>query len=162
MSNTEIQLDSRRILAAFNAVAALLDDMSPVTFDIGELLVVSTKQRFQQGVSPDGVAWQKNSPTTLARKKGSRPLIGETKRLSNEIQYSNDASSVDVGSNLIYAAPNHFGATKGAFGTSKRGGPIPWGNVPARPFLGISDQDEQSILDIVQEHIITATENASP
>jgi phage virion morphogenesis protein len=162
MSRTEIEIDTRHVLAALNAVAELLDDMSPVTLDIGELLLVSTKQRFQQGVSPDGVPWQKNSATTLARKKGTRPLIGETKRLSNEIHYSNDASGVDLGTNLIYAAPNHFGASKGAFGKTKRGGPIPWGNVPARPFFGISDQDEQSILDIVQEHIIAATENASP
>ncbi|MGB0955835.1 MAG: phage virion morphogenesis protein [Panacagrimonas sp.] len=38
-----------------------------------------------------------------------------------------------------------FGARKGAFGTTRRGAPIPWGDIPARPFLGISDEDRTEI-----------------
>jgi phage gpG-like protein len=52
---------------------------------------------------------------------------------------------------MIYAAVQQFGAAKGAFGRTSRGAPIPWGNIPARPFLGISAEDEPLMLEIVAE-----------
>jgi len=58
---------------------------------------------------------------------------------------------VELGTNKIYSAVMQFGAAKGAFGTNARGGSIPWGNIPARPFLGISDQDRLNIAGIVEE-----------
>jgi len=29
--------------------------------------------------------------------------------------------------------------------------PIPWGNVPARPFLGLSSDDQRDVLEIMRE-----------
>jgi len=34
--------------------------------------------------------------------------------------------------------------------------PIPWGDIPARPFLGLSDEDRSGILDIVSEALAAA------
>ncbi|WP_409934431.1 phage virion morphogenesis protein [Tepidimonas sp.] len=48
------------------------------------------------------------------------------------------------------AAVRHEGGT---FGATKRGGKIPWGDVPARPFMGISDDDRSAILDIIRKHL---------
>ena len=59
-------------------------------------------------------------------------------------------SDAIVGYNLIYATTHQFGAEKGAFGTTSRGGPIPWGDIPARPFLGISDDDRRDIEKLVE------------
>jgi len=58
-----------------------------------------------------------------------------------------------VGSVLEYAAVQQFGAKKGAFGRTRRGAPIPWGDIPPRPFLGLSDADRRSILDLIAEHL---------
>ncbi len=37
----------------------------------------------------------------------------------------------------------------------KRGAPIPWGDIPARPFLGLSD-DEADVRDIVARYLVDA------
>jgi phage gpG-like protein len=39
------------------------------------------------------------------------------------------------------------------FGGSKSEFPHLWGDIPERPFLGISDDDRSNILDIVQSHL---------
>ena len=87
---------------------------------------------------------------------GKRPLIGESKRLSTEINYLADANSVAVGSGLEQSAVMQFGAKKGEFGCTKRGVPIPWGDIPARPFLGLSDEDASTVVAILKEHFESA------
>lgn len=162
MTRITIDMDSSPVAKALGGLAAQMSDLRPVMQDIGEYLVVSTKERFPAGTGPSGVPWPENSPVTLARKKGTRPLIGETKRLGDEILAHVGDDNVEVGSNLVYAATQQFGAAQGQFGRTKRNGPIPWGNIPARPFLGLSDRDEQSILDIVQEHLELALDDGTP
>lgn len=173
MSQITLELDQRPVADALRGLMQHLDDLTPAMQDIGEYLTVSTKQRFQAGVAPSGAKWAPNTPLTLSRKKGSKPLIGETKRLSTEILSHADRDAVEVGSNLVYAAIQQFGAKMGQFGRysqlsrrtayaptdfrhhagTQKGFPIPWGNIPARPFLGLSDDDVTAVLDIVQEHI---------
>lgn len=84
---------------------------------------------------------------------GKRPLIGESKRLSTEIHYQADSGRVVIGSSLIYSAVQQFGAKAGSFGRTRRGALIPWGDIPARPFLGLSDKDKAAVLDIFDEHL---------
>ena len=139
-----------------------LDDLTPVFQDIGEALVKSTRERFPAGTAPDGTRWRQKQPATLAaylrRGDGNRPytLIGPSGRLGKEIAALATARQVEIGSALEYSAVMQFGAAKGAFGTNKAGRPLPWGDIPARPFLGLSDQDERTILDIVDEHLSDA------
>jgi len=57
------------------------------------------------------------------------------------------------------AATQQFGAAKGAFGRTKFNGPIPWGNIPARPFLGISEEDESNLVDMLREYLEEAIRN---
>lgn len=87
---------------------------------------------------------------------GKKPLIGESKRLSNEINYHATSGSVEIGSSMEYSAVQQFGAKQGAFGATKRGGAIPWNDIPARPFLGLSEMDKSAVLDIINEHIEAA------
>ncbi len=124
--------------------------LRPVFKDIGEELVKSTHQRFEDGIGPDGEKWALNSVlSTLERKEGDRPLIGETQGLSTEIHYAADDHRVMVGSNKEYAAMQHFGGKKDDY-------PHLWGDVPARPFVGLSAADEQEVLEIVLDHLKTA------
>lgn len=138
---------------------ARLDNMEPAFRDIGEQLVESHKRRFQEGVAPDGSAWAPKSEATIERYRRAghggrtRPLIGPSGRLSSEIAYYANAAGAEVGSSLIYSAVMQEGAGRGAFGADARGRPIPWGDIPARVWLGLSDQDERDILDIVDEHL---------
>ena len=40
---------------------------------------------------------------------------------------------------------HQFGAKHRAYGKTKRGAPISWGDIPTRPFLGVSDADKKTI-----------------
>lgn len=163
MADVVIQNDE--ITGALTRLSAFLSDMTPAMQDLGEILVDSTKQRFPQGVAPDGSRWAPKSQTTL-NKYGARtsnridvrPLFGPSGALSSQIFYEVTPDSVSWGSPMIYAATQQFGAAQGAFGRTARNGPIPWGNIPARPFLGISAEDETNILDALAEWIERAAD----
>ncbi len=87
------------------------------------------------------------------RVSGKKPLIGESKALSGTINYRATSDSLKVGSNMIYSRVQQFGAGKGAFGSTKRGAPIPWGTIPGRPYLGFSDEDRSIILETVEKYL---------
>jgi len=53
---------------------------------------------------------------------------------------------VENNSNAIQAAVKQFGAAKGAFGKASYVYSIPWGTILVRPFIGPSDEDQNSIL----------------
>lgn len=157
-----IEINSDTITPGLDELSRLLDDLTPVMQAIGEYLVEATNRRFQEGKAPDGSPWAPKSAATLANYKrrgvnAPKPLFGESRALSSQIFYQAGRYQVEVGSPRIYAAAMQFGAAKGAFGTTSRGAPIPWGNIPARPFLGISAEDETAIVGIVGEWIERAT-----
>jgi len=144
---------------ALRRAADLLGDMTPVYQDVGEYMLEATRDRFRKGEAPDGSKWPAKSAATLDRYKRlgygtlNRPLIGPSKSLSRQILRFVSADGVTIGSNLEYSGVMQFGAAKGAFGTDSRGRTIPWGRIPARAFLGLSDADEEAIIDIAEEHI---------
>lgn len=179
MTSITIEIDAA---AANGAVAELqrrLADMSVVMKQIGDLMVGSTKARFATSTAPDGTPWAPNSMvtylrmiesragTTLKRGKdagrlsakgiglavGKKPLIGRTKHLRDTIYPIVDPQSVRVGSPEIYAAVQQFGEAKGAAGQDSRHHLIPWGDIPPRPFIGMSVDDEESVLAIVQRYL---------
>ena len=147
----EVEYNDAQVSAAlaelFEAVASPVEAMQ----DIGEFLVNSTKERFQAGVSPEGTPWAPNSPVTLTRKKDTRPLFGESGRLSSQIFYLADADGVEWGSPAIQSAVMQFGAAKGSLGPR-----APWGDIPARPFLGVSEDDRDGILETIHEALVRA------
>lgn len=153
MAETRIDFDTTQADAFLKQLAAQLTDMTPVMSDIGELLIGSTRDRFRLGMAPDGTAWVPNSPATLARKRGSKPLIGESRSLSTLFAYEARPDGVSWGSNLIYAAVQQMGAGKGVFGSMVNGSPIPWGDIPARPFIGLSEADQAEILIVIESYL---------
>ena len=88
------------------------------------------------GTAPDGTTWAPKSEVTKAayRRRGDkvddRPLFDPNDILNRQIFHRADANSVSWGSNRNYAGVMQFGATKGKFGRSSHGGPIPWGTSP--------------------------------
>lgn len=156
--SVRLEIENDQITPALAGVAEALGNPLPLFQDFGEYLVKSTTDRFPTGRAPDGSVWAPKSPVTLAaygaRKSNRvdrRPLFGPSGALSSTINYEAFSDRVEWGSPMIYAAVQQFGAGKGAFGHTSRGAPIPWGNIPARPFAGISPDDEVQLLDIVAE-----------
>lgn len=152
-----IELKDEEVTAGLARLAAALADLTPAMKDIGKVLVEATKDRFAAGVDPDGNAWAPKSPVTIDayRRRGDSvsflPLTGPSRALKTTIHAVAGRDRVEVGSNRIQAAVMQQGAAQGAFGRTPRGGPIPWGRIPARPFIGLSDQDRTAIVDLVDE-----------
>lgn len=121
-------------------------NLRPLLLEIGEDITESTKQRFVTTTDPDGNQWVKNSQVTLDRKSGSRPLTNEG-HLAASIHYSVGNNSVEIGSNLDQAAMMQFGGTKAEFSHL-------WGDIPARPYLGLSVDDEQTVLDLIKDYLL--------
>jgi phage gpG-like protein len=165
MIRTEFNLDEAN--AAFARLEAALTDFTPLMEDLGEYFVETTKQRFKEGTSPEGVAWAPKSPATLAAyarrgdRKDARPLFGPSLELHKQIFHEATATGVEWGSNLIYSGVMQFGAAKGEFGRASNGSSIPWGNIPARPFIGVSESDMAYLIATIEAWIESASNGAS-
>jgi len=173
----KVEIDDQQVVQGLSRLARAAVNPRTVLDDIGELLIDSTKRRFGTSTGPDGARWAPNSPVTLmrylskykgsfskdtgrlnqsgvTRAVGKRPLIGETGSLSSNIYKRLEGNStLHVGSSMVYSAAQQFGMKKGYAGSTRRGSPIPWGDIPARPFLGISDQDRTNILDTISDYL---------
>lgn len=139
-----VEFRDGEILAGIDRLQEQLGDMTTFMGDLGELLVASTKARFAAGTDPDGTAWAQNSAVTLARKSDPRPLFGTSGSLNSQIFSAAGADYVQVGSAMVYAAMMQFGGTKDRW-------PHLWGDIPARPYLGLSDEDKENILAETQD-----------
>ena len=175
-----IELTNRSGLDYLQGMLKRAGNMRPVLMEIGEDMAESTKLRFATANSPDGTAWAPNSALTLARysslfarKKdgeftkasaaklaGKKPGTGETRMLATTINYQvQDANSVGIGSPMVYAGTFNYGAKSGEFGfgiyaTRNGSFPIPWGDIPARPFLGASADDQANIVRLVRSYLL--------
>ncbi len=111
-------------------------DTSALMPRLGEYLLRSTQDRFKSQTAPDGAAWEALAPRTAKRKKyNPDKVLTERGFLRKGIVWQLlNQTTVEIGSNLKYAATHQFGR----------------GNIPARPFLGLSDQDHRKIGAIIR------------
>lgn len=158
-----VEFNASEARAALGRAKAALGDLTPLHRDLKEYMIEATRKRFSSGVAPDGSRWAPKARSTIEHyerlgyggmaKTRTLYLIG---RLSREIVGQAGKDGAVIGSNLIYAAVMQEGAAKGAFGTDRRGRPLPWGNIPARRWLGLSPKDEAEIVAIAEEHMGSA------
>lgn len=146
-----IELDTAALEAALDRLQGGLGDLSKPMQDIGELVAESTRKRLRDSEGPpDGGQWAARSPFNRAR--DPRILIDSGDMLGS-IFYRSGADYAEIGVTAIQARTLHFGAAKGAFGNAPSGQALPWGDIPARPFLGLSDPDRSAIAEALQEWI---------
>ncbi len=155
-----IELDTTEARAAIQRLIRLSTNLTPLMQDVGEQLLNSTRQRFRHEQAPDSTPWAPLSDTTKRRKtKNHDKILTEDGLLGSQIVYHATPNSLEIGSNRIYASTHQFGASKGQYGNTTKGSPIPWGNIPARPFLGLSPQDTTSIHETFNHHLQTRWAN---
>jgi phage virion morphogenesis protein len=139
--------------------------MTPVMQDLAEMLLVSTQDRMERGEQPDGASFAPRSPVTLERYAAMGFSFGAPLNRSGEMRQQlateSGADFLSIGSNAIQAAVMQFGAGQGAFGSTSKGGPVPWGDIPARPFLGVSEDDKTNILAELAEWLENAAEGGN-
>jgi len=124
-------VDVRRVSATVRNLRSFLQDNQDMMQAIGQDVAENVQLCFTDGRSPWGEQWE-----ALKHRQG-QPLI-DTGRLRASIGITRIAhSSVSVGTRTRYSPTHQFGARQGAYGRTRRNSPIPWGDVPARPFLPI-------------------------
>ncbi|GBC62490.1 phage virion morphogenesis protein [Desulfonema ishimotonii] len=155
MSGATLTINEREVAELLGRVAGRLSDLTPVMTEIGEILVADSADNFEAGRGPDGSRWETSQRVKIS---GGQVLLN-TGRLRNSISYEAGKRRVSVGTSVKYAGTQQFGAKRGAFGTvavtvpahtrhrngktvrvrsHTRTQKLPWGDIPAREFLGIS------------------------
>jgi len=135
--------------------------------EMGEYLVSRVVSRLESQTDVRGKALE---PSRRAQADGGKTLIDKGQlRDSYTYQVFADGSGVEVGSDLIYAAIHHFGGETGRrrsrASLRSRHTAHPVHNhavtLPARPVLGINEDDEQEIDVIVFNAIQRQLEQAA-
>ena len=149
---------------------------------LGEYLQASTQKRFKSQTAPDGTAWAPLQPRYARRKKYAKDKVLTLRGyLRSGIRYQvTGAAEVEVGSNTKYAAIHQLGGSIDQNAQSrkmryrsvagrvlfagrkhKRGVTERWVtrgayqvNIPARPFLGISTEDDKEIRSVILDWVV--------
>lgn len=130
--------------------------------ELGNTLIAQTQLRFVDEVGPDGIKWPQS---IRARLEGGRTL-SDTGALRQSITAQVLQDGVEVGTNLDYALPNQFGATATAKGkalTFKLGGKqifVKSITIPARPFIGVNDENQQELEETVGDYVFALAQRA--
>lgn len=159
-----VTFDARALKVAIDGLQGRVANMRPALAAAAQVLREAAMQAFDESRSPDGKAWPslkpasivsrarrhspkgyaKNRARTLARYADAKPLL-DTGQLRNSIQvYSVTDTEAVVGTKLPHAAIHQFGGRAG------RGRRV---SIPARPFLGLSEQAKSEIEDIIRRHV---------
>lgn len=139
-------------------------DKAGINNAIAEAIRSGTIERFETETGPDGSAWSKS---IRASEKGGLTLT-VTGELKSSINARATEKGAEVGTNLVYAATHQFGDSGRVIraknkpylafeyhGRTIRKKQVTV-NIPARPFLGISDEDRKEVKSIVEEALSEA------
>lgn len=151
MASITISVDDKAITNKLHELQSKVINLEPVMEDIGQILMNSTRDRFEQGIDPTGKPWVTLQPWYQKQKKKNQNLtLVLNHDLMNSINPQATSNSVTIGTNRKYAAMHQFGGVVG------KGSPFAGKEIKARPFLGISNDDKENILDAVRDHMAAA------
>lgn len=143
MAGAFVEVDTRLAGRALGALEAAAGNVRPALVEIGVRLIQFHHERWDRQVDPEGRRWTPLSPRYQRRKKKHKDRILVLDELLRDLlHYQAGADRLDFGTSSLYGATHQFGD--------------PTRNIPARPFLGISGDDEREIQEILAEHLARA------
>lgn len=105
---------------------------------IGGEIENQTKRRIaEEKQSPDGTPWADWSSDYAATRGPGHSLLEAEGYLANSIAFDVSGAQIEVGTNRVYGAIHQFGGAE--VGRA----------IPARPFLGVSNDNEDDLLALV-------------
>lgn len=121
------------------------------------ILLSTTQLRFRNTEDPEGHKWKKS---IRAKAEGGTTLT-DSAQLKKSIHSKYSSRGAAVGTNKLYAAIHQFGGTIKAKDADYLSFRIPGGGhvrvksvtIPARPFLGISDNDKALMRSALMRYI---------
>lgn len=110
----------------------------PLRDAIGGEIENQTRRRIaEEKHRPDGTAWEDWSADYASTRHQGHSLLEGEGHLLDSITYQVDGDQIEIGTNLVYGAIHQFGGAQ----VGKK--------IPARPFLGISSDNEDDLLSII-------------
>lgn len=114
--------------------------------NIAGIFTSSTEENFKEQGRPD--KWTDLSEVTKAKRKKQKKWPGQILQVSgllaDSVSTQYDDDSAVIGSNLPYAAIHQ---KSGKAGKNKKV------EIPARPYLKLTDDDFDEIIDVVQKYL---------
>lgn len=150
MNKVEIVLSDSPVLQVLGSLLDKLDDLSEPMNDIAAVLESATEGAFEAEADPvTGQAWASLSDAYLKanpKRQGGKILQASAGGLAASVTADSGDFWAAIGSNKIYAAIHQFGGTD-----DMPAGPA---GIPARPYLGVGREDEQSMLGILGGYLL--------
>lgn len=136
----KLNAEARRSLERLSKLARIRS--APILEVLGAKMLEQSRARLESGKGPDGDVWEPWSPAYAASGKGRKPLE-KTGNLLSSLVAEQSSDAVSLGSNVLYAAVH-------LHGSDAQG-------IPARPYLGFSDDDLDELGQMTLEYLVRET-----
>ena len=137
----EIRLDNKKVEEALLELAQKTSNLRPLMKNIAGIMADSTEENFKEEGRPK---WQDLSEVTKTARRKTGHYPGQILQVSGQLALSittqYDDESAVIGSNTVYATIQQLG---GKAGKNKKV------NIPARPYLNLSEDNYKSILNSI-------------
>jgi phage gpG-like protein len=155
-------LGTRKLREAFQRIRNLGEDPTDLLDIWGATLEASTRSRFDRSAGPGDIPW---IPSQRALAQGGKTLV-DTGNLESSLRYEVRPGELElgvdgVGASSKFAYVHQFGAVirpVNAKALKFKGGDGVWRvvqevTIPARPFLGVDDDDRRDMKEVALEHL---------
>ena len=137
---------SDNVTGGLRALSDRVNDMQTVFADIGEYLLLSHSERWARQESPEGRGWKELDRDYLQSKRkresrGRNKILVLNEYLREGLRYQASNTTLEFGTDSEYGRTHHQGDDSR--------------NIPARPWLGVSDEDNQEISAILSEWLMS-------
>lgn len=181
-----LRIDDAEIMAALKRVQEAGLDPTPLHDDIGLSMVERTQERFLNERDPEGKAWAPHAKSTERRRGKGAQKLRKDMHLYDSLTHNAAEAYVEWGVNRPYAAVHQFGhsfsrmtsrrlmafrkikggkwrfAKKSSKAKTRINRLVQVGShsitIPARPYLGINEEDRALIVEKVEAYIKRAAE----
>ena len=142
----EIKIDNNDVERKLLELAQKGENLRPLMKNIAGIFASATEENFKNEGRPD--KWTELSEATkkqrTKQKKWPGQILQVSGQLASSISTQHDNESAVIGSNLDYAAIHQLG---GQAGKNKKV------EIPARPYLKLTDDDFNEILDATKNFL---------
>lgn len=157
MTAVNIELDISELSCVIDKALATLNRPKLMFAEMGEELLAIHFARFVAQKAPDGTPWTPLKDWYReSKKKNADKILTLDGHLRGTLRYQASDTGVVFGSDRPYAAIHQFGGTvtaKNAKALNVQGRPVKSVTIPARPWLGLSADDEQRLIEIARKHL---------
>ena len=142
----EIKIDNKDVERKLLELAQKSENLRPLMKNIAGIFASATEENFKNEGRPD--KWTELSEATkkqrTKQKKWPGQILQVSGQLASSISTQYDDESAVIGSNLDYAAIHQLG---GQAGKNKKV------EIPARPYLKLTDDNFNEILDATEHYL---------